>query len=31
MFVQQNIFKDLKLIIMKLLSEVSIEIKVFGV
>lgn len=30
-FVQQNIFKDLKLIIMKLLSEVSIEIKVFGV
>lgn len=31
MFVQQNIFKDLKLIVMKLLSEVSIEIKVFGV
>lgn len=31
MFVQQNIFKDLKLIVMKLLSEISIEIKVFGV
>lgn len=31
MFVQQNIFKDLQLIIMKLLSEVPIEIKVFGI